>query len=73
MELTIRTSEPSDHIAILDVLLWEVSWTTRNCIGRERRWNASHITERGARRTVANLLTERAPGLTVEAVFIDRT
>lgn len=72
IELTTRTAEASDRIAIPGMPLWEVSWTARDHLGRERTWSAPHITETGARRTVANLLTERAPGLTVEAVFIDR-
>lgn len=71
VELTTRTSEPSDRIAIPGMPLWEVSWTTRDRLGRERTWSAPHITEAGARRTVANLLTERAPGLTDEDVFTD--
>lgn len=73
IELTTRTAGPDDHVALPGMPLWEVSWTARDRLGRERTWTAPHITEAGARRTVANLLTERAPGLTVEAVLIDRT
>jgi hypothetical protein len=72
VELTIRTCEPSDRIAILDMPLWEISWTTRGCLGRERNWNATHITESGARRAVASLLTDRASERTIEDVFTDR-
>lgn len=73
IELTSRTAGPDDRTALPDMPLWEVSWTERDHLGRERTWTAPHITERGARQMVTNLLDQRAPGLTAEAVFIDRT
>lgn len=73
IELTARTAGPDDRVALPGMPLWEVSWTERDRLGRERTWTAPHITEAGARRMVENLLAERVPELPVEAVFIDRT
>lgn len=73
IELTARPAGPDDHVALPGMPLWEVSWTERDRLGRDRTWSAPHITEAGARRMVTNLLTERARGLTVEDVVIDRT
>ncbi|MBS4104204.1 hypothetical protein [Tsukamurella paurometabola] len=72
-ELTTRVAGPEDRIAIPGLPLWEVSWTVRDHLGRERSWSAPHIAEGGARRMVANLLDHRVVGLEAEAVFIDRT
>ena len=73
IELTTRTAEASDHIALPGMPLWEVSWTERDHLGRERTWTAPHITEGGARQMITNLLDHRAPGLAVENVVTDRT
>ena len=72
IELTARVAGPDDRVALPGMPLWEVSWTARDRLGRERNWSAPHITEGAARRMVANLLAERAPGLTLEEVFTDR-
>ena len=73
IELTTRIAEASDRVALPGMPLWEVSWTVRDHLGRERSWSAPHITEGGARRMVANLLDHRVVGLEVEAVFIDQS
>ncbi|CAM3482272.1 hypothetical protein [Tsukamurella hominis] len=73
IELTTRVAGPEDRIAIPGMPLWEVSWTARDHLGRERIWSAPHITEGGARRMVANLLDHRVVGLEAEAVIVDRT
>lgn len=72
IELTTRTAEASDRVALPGMPLWEVSWTARARLGRERTWSAPHITEGAARRMVTNLLTERAHELTLEEAFTDR-
>ncbi len=73
IELTTRVAGPEDRIALPGMPLWEVSWTARDHLGRERSWSAPHITEGGARRMVANLLDHRVRGLAAEDVFVDRS
>lgn len=73
IELTTRTAESEDRVAITGMPLWEISWTERDHLGRDRKWSFPHITETSARQMVTNLLVHRAPGLAVEDVFIDRT
>lgn len=73
IELTSRVADETDRTAIPGMALWEVSWTARDQLGRERTWSAPHITEAGARRAVANLLAERAPELAEAVFFSDRT
>lgn len=72
IELTTRTAGPDDGAAIAGVQLWIVTWAKKER-GGERTWTAPHVSEVGARRMVANLLLELAPGIDPAAAFVDRT
>lgn len=72
VELTTRTAGPDDGAAVAGVQLWIVTWTKRER-GGERDWSAPHVSEVGARRMVANLLLELAPGIDPAEGFVDRT
>lgn len=68
IRLSNRTAGPEDTIAPADTLLWVVDYTVTER-GRESSFTVPHVSERGARRMVANLLADRLPGLGVEDVY----
>ncbi|MDO3110456.1 hypothetical protein [Mycobacteroides abscessus] len=74
VELTTRLATAEDRTAVSGIQLWIVAWTKRLPVGRgERTWTAPHVSEVGARRMVANLMAELAPGIDPAEAFVDRT
>lgn len=72
IRLSTRIAGPDDHITVPGMTLWTVEYTVTDR-GRETSFVTDHVAETAARRMVANLLAELAPGLDPEDAFTDRT
>lgn len=68
IRLSTRTAGPGDTIAPAGTPLWVVDYMVREG-GRENSFSVPHVSERGARRMVQNLLRDRLPGLSIEDVY----
>ncbi|ORA27384.1 hypothetical protein [Mycobacterium aquaticum] len=68
IRLSTRTAGPDDRIAPAGTLLWVVAYTVTER-GRQSSFTVPHVSERGARRMVANLLADRLPGTPESDVY----
>lgn len=68
IRLSTRTADAADRVAPAGTELWTVEYTVTER-GRESSFTVPHVSERGARRMVANLLADRLPGTAESDVY----